>query len=183
MSKFRLAILDDYQRVALTSADWSCVQDRLMIDVFTDTISSEDALVQRLKPYTIICAMRERTKFRASLLDRLPNLKLIATTGMRNAAIDIAHANDKGIVVSGTMGKGNSTLEHIWALILATARYLVTEDRYMREGKVQWQSTLPMGFSGRTLGLVGVGGLGSQTATVSSCVAVANISDGGRFIR
>jgi 26S proteasome regulatory subunit N2 len=177
LSRLRVAILDDYQQVAFKSADWSSVQDRLAIDVFTDTLSSEDALVDRLKPYTIICAMRERTKFRASLLDRLPNLKLIATTGTRNAAIDIAHAKEKGIVVSGAKGKGDSTLEHIWALILATARYLLIEDKNMKEGKVRWQSTIPMGLSGRTLGLVGVGKLGSQTAKVCSDFIAANISD------
>jgi len=166
-SKLRVAILDDYQQVALTITDWSSVRDRLAIDVFMDTILSEDDLVKRLEPYTIICAMRERTKFRVSLLDRLPNLRLIATTGRRNAAIDITHAKEKGIVVSGAQGMGNSTLEHIWALILATARSLVIEDRNMRAGKVQWQSTIPMGLSGRTLGLVGVGGLGSRTVKIA----------------
>ena len=95
-------------------------------------------------------------------------MKLIATTGMRNAAIDIGHAKNKGIVVSGAKGKGDSTLEHIWTLILATTRYLVFEDRNVKEGKVQWQSTLPMGLYGRTLGLIGVGRLGSQTARVCS---------------
>jgi 26S proteasome regulatory subunit N2 len=127
--------------------------------------------------------MRERTKFRASLLDRLPNLKLIATTGMRNAAIDIEYAKDKGIMVSGAIGKGDSTIEHIWALILATARYLVTEDRNMKESKMQWQSTVPMGLSGRTLGLVGVGRLGSRTAKVRSYFIVANIYDEGFIVR
>lgn len=166
ISKVRVAILDDYQRVALTIADWTSLEHRLAIDVFSDTLSTEDDLVARLKPYAIICAMRERTKFRASLLDKLPNLKLIATTGPRNAAIDISYAASKGIVVSGTGGSGNSTLEHIWALILGTARHLATEDRNVKAGKEQWQSTLPIGLAGRTLGLIGVGHLGSQTAKV-----------------
>lgn len=165
-SKVRVAILDDYQRVALTSADWSSVSHQLAIDVFPDTLLSDDALVARLEPYTIICAMRERTKFSASVLDRLPNLKFIATTGMKNAAIDVKHATSKGVVVSGTGGSGNSTLEHIWALILATARHLVIEDKNVKEGKEQWQSTLPIGLAGRTLGLIGVGRLGAQTAKV-----------------
>lgn len=166
ISKIRVAILDDYQRIALTSADWSSLDHRLAIDVFSDTLLSEDALSARLQPYTIVCAMRERTKFAASLLDKLPNLKLIATTGMKNAGIDITYAASKGVVVSGTGGSGNSTLEHIWALILATARQLVIEDRNVKAGKEQWQSTLPLGLAGRTLGLVGVGRLGSQTAKV-----------------
>lgn len=167
MAKVRVAILDDYQEVALTIVDWSPIRDRLSIDVFTETLHSEDGLADRLEPYPIICAMRERTKFSASLLDRLPNLKLIATTGMRNAGIDVNHAKAKGIVVSGTSGKGNSTLEHIWALMLATARHIVHEDKNVKAGNPQWQSTIPIGLSGKSLGLLGVGRLGAQTAQVS----------------
>jgi len=163
----RLAVLDDYQHVAFTSADWTSVLRRLSIDTFPDTIADEDALAERLAPYTIICAMRERTKFPASLLDRLPNLKLIATTGMRNAGIDVAHAQRKGIVVSGTSSQGNSTLEHIWALILGTARYLAIEDANVKAGRTPWQSTIPMGLAGKTLGLIGLGNLGSRTAKLA----------------
>ncbi|KAI0931874.1 hypothetical protein AcW1_000842 [Taiwanofungus camphoratus] len=163
----RIAILDDYQNVAFTSADWSPIQDRILINSFSDTIADEDALVKRLEPYSIVCAMRERTKFSASLLDKLPNLKLIATTGMRNAGIDVAYAKSKGIEVSGTSTQGNSTLEHIWALILATARSLAIEDANVKMRKVPWQSTIPMGLAGKTLGLVGVGNLGSKTAKVA----------------
>ncbi|THH33554.1 hypothetical protein EUX98_g657 [Antrodiella citrinella] len=163
----RVAILDDYQKVAFTLADWAPLQDRVSIDVFTDTISDEDALVARLEPYSIICAMRERTKFRASLLDRLPNLKFIATTGMKNAGIDVAYAKTKGIVVSGTGGSGDSTTEHIWALILSTARYIVTEHAGVRASRQLWQSTIPVGLQGKTLGLVGVGKLGQKTAKIA----------------
>ena len=163
----KVAILDDYQRVAHTLADWSPLQGRVKTDVFIETLAEEDALVERLKPYTIICAMRERTKFPASLLDRLPNLKLIATTGMRNAGIDVAHAKSKGIVVSGTGSGGNSTLEHIWALILATARHVALEDAGIKAKRQLWQSTIPVALAGKTLGLVGVGSLGAATAKVS----------------
>ena len=163
----RIAILDDYQSVALTSADWAPLKGKVDIDVYSDTLSDEDALARRLEPYQVVCAMRERTKFTASLLDRLPNLKLIATTGMRNAGIDVAHAKARGIIVSGTGTKGNSTLEHIWALILATARYVVNEHANTRQGKPQWQTHVPMGLAGKTLGLVGLGKLGSHTAKVS----------------
>lgn len=165
-----VAILDDYQDVAFKFADWSSIRDRLSIDSFPETTADEDTLAERLKPYTIICAMRERTKFPASLLDRLPNLKFIATTGPFNAGIDIAHARSKGIVVSGTGGGGNSTLEHIWALILATARHIVIEDARVKAGAELWQVTIPMGLVGRTLGLVGVGHLGSATGKVSSSI-------------
>ncbi|KAH9937190.1 D-isomer specific 2-hydroxyacid dehydrogenase [Fomitopsis serialis] len=163
----RIAILDDYQSVALTSADWSPLQGKVDIEVYHDALADEDALVRRLEPYDIICAMRERTKFTASLLDRLPNLRLIATTGLRNAGIDVVHAKTRGIVVSGTPGGGNSTLEHIWALILATVRYVAIEDANTKQGKPQWQSTIPMGLKGKTLGLVGLGNLGSRTAKIA----------------
>lgn len=162
----RVAILDDYQSVALTSADWSPLKGKVDIDVYSDTLADEDALVRRLEPYQIICAMRERTKFTASLLDTLPNLKFIATTGMRNAGIDVAHAKTRGIVVSGTGGKGQSTLEHIWALILATARYVAFEHTNTKQGTPQWQTHVPMGLASKTLGLVGLGNLGSRTAKV-----------------
>ncbi|KAH9846820.1 D-isomer specific 2-hydroxyacid dehydrogenase [Lenzites betulinus] len=163
----KVAILDDYQNVAFKFADWSSIQSRLAIDTFPDTTADEDVLVKRLEPYTIICAMRERTKFRASLLDRLPNLRLIATTGPVNRGIDIAHAKSKGIVVSGTGGKGNSTLEHIWALLLATVRHIVVEDARTKASAVPWQSTIPMGLAGKTLGLVGVGRLGAETGRIA----------------
>lgn len=166
-TKPRIAILDDYQRVAFTAADWSSLKDHVTIDVFTETLADEDALAARLEPYQIICAMRERTKFTASLLDRLPNLKLISTTGMWNRGIDVPHAEKKGIVVSGSGGAGNSTLEHIWALILGTARYVAFEDRGVKAKRQLWQSTVPVALGGKTLGLVGVGKLGAATAKVS----------------
>ena len=164
----KVAVLDDYQRVSHTFADWSVLQGRVKVDTFTETLHDEDALVERLKPYAIICAMRERTKFPASLLDRLPNLRLIATTGMWNAGIDIPYAEKKGIVVSGSGSGGNSTLEHIWALILATARHVSFEDRGVKEKRQLWQATIPMALGGKTLGLVGAGRLGSATAKVRS---------------
>lgn len=134
--KVKVAILDDYQHAAFSSADWSLVKDRLLIDVFDETLHDEDSLVLRLEPYTIICAMRERTKFTASVLDRLPNLKLIATTGRLNRGIDVSHAKAKGIVVSGTGSRGASTLEHIWALILSTVRYIAHEHMNVVSGHV-----------------------------------------------
>ncbi|TFK41266.1 D-isomer specific 2-hydroxyacid dehydrogenase, partial [Crucibulum laeve] len=162
-----VAVLDDYQQVAFTSADWTPIRNRISIDVFTDTLGDEDALAKRLHDYEIICAMRERTKFPASLLDRLPNLRLIATTGQRNLGIDTAYAKKKGIAVSGTGGAGNSTLEHIWALILATARYIVVEHNNVKTRNPQWQTIIPFGLSGKTLGIVGVGRLGTQTAKIA----------------
>ncbi|KAG5725702.1 Glyoxylate reductase [Termitomyces sp. T112] len=163
----RVAILDDYQRVALTSADWSPLRSRVSIDVYSDTVDDDDALIRRLENYQIICAMRERTKFTAAVLDRLPHLKLIATTGMINAGIDIEHARMRGIVVSGTGSGGSSTLEHIWALILSVARNIVNDDAKVKLGNIQWQTTVPTGLHGKTLGLIGVGRLGTQTAHIA----------------
>lgn len=169
MSVIKVAILDDYQNVALNCADWSPILSRpdVSVDRFSDTLLSEDALVDRLSPYTIICAMRERTKFPASLLDRLPSLKLIATTGMKNAGIDITRARENGVVVCGTGSTGDSTLEQIWALILAVARWVPQEDAGVKAGREAWQTKIPMGLWGKTLGLIGVGRLGSSTARVS----------------
>ncbi|KAG6853583.1 hypothetical protein C0991_003107 [Blastosporella zonata] len=163
----RVAILDDYQEVALTSADWSRLQGRVSIDVYTSAVNDEDALVRCLEGYEVICAMRERTKFPASVLDRLPHLRLIATTGMRNAGIDVAHARERGIVVSGTGSGGNSTLEHIWALILAVARNIAVDNASVKLGSAKWQTTIATGLHGKILGLVGVGRLGTQTAQIA----------------
>ncbi|KAJ3779110.1 D-isomer specific 2-hydroxyacid dehydrogenase [Lentinula raphanica] len=159
-----MAILDDYQQVALTIADWSSIIDRLRVDVFTETLSDEDSLVKRLEPYEIICAMRERTKFPPSLLDRLPNLRLIATTGPLNRGIDVAYAKQKGISVSGTGGGGNSTGEHIWAMIMSVARQIAVEHTNIRNSNLRWQTVVPMGLAGSTLGLIGVGRFGGATA-------------------
>ncbi|KAF5380302.1 hypothetical protein D9757_007934 [Collybiopsis confluens] len=164
----RLAILDDYQQVALTTADWTSISNLgVQIDVFTDTLLDEDSLAKRLEPFEIICAMRERTKFLPSLLDRLPNLKLIATTGMVNRGIDVAHCKQKGILVAGTPGRGTSTVELIWALIMSVARYIVKEHINTISRNPQWQTVVPMGLSGSTLGLIGVGKLGSAIAKIA----------------
>ncbi|KAJ3883307.1 D-isomer specific 2-hydroxyacid dehydrogenase [Lentinula edodes] len=166
----RVAILDDYQQVALKSTDWSGIATRVDIDVFTETLSDEDSLAKQLEPYEIICAMRERTKFLPSLLDRLPNLryqKLIATTGRVNRSIDVDYAKKKGIFVSGTGSAGNATVEHIWALIMSVARQIVAEHINIRMGNPQWQTVVPIGLAGSTLGLIGVGRLGSATAKIA----------------
>jgi phosphoglycerate dehydrogenase-like enzyme len=172
-SKVPVAILDDYQHVAFLMADWSPIRDRITIDVFDDTIHDVELLAKRLQPYTIICAMRERTKFNAQLLDKLPNLKLIATTGMVNRGIDVQYANSKRIVVSGTGGRGDSTLEHIWALLLATVRHVAHEDANVKSASPQWQTLIPLGLAGKTLGLVGVGRLGAKTANVNICFSLS----------
>ncbi|KAK7468793.1 hypothetical protein VKT23_003294 [Stygiomarasmius scandens] len=168
----RVAILDDYQQVALKLADWSSISGRVAVEVFTDTLAEEDQIVQRLQPYEIICAMRERTKFPRSVLERLPNLRFLTTTGMVNRAIDLDCAKERQIVVSGTGGGGNATVEHIWALVMAVSRCIVTEHNNVRDGNPQWQTCIPTGLSGKTLGLIGVGRLGSATAKIAKMFAM-----------
>ena len=164
----RLAILDDYQHVALTSADWSAVKAQTEIDVFHDTLHSEDELASRLHPYTIICAMRERTKFPSTLLARLPNLKLLVTTGPHNRSIDLKAARELGITVSRTDVMRNVTVEHVWALIMATMRNVIPEHLIMKERNHVWQRSVPQSLKGRTLGLIGLGWMGARVAKVST---------------
>ncbi|HEY2734597.1 MAG TPA: D-2-hydroxyacid dehydrogenase family protein [Polyangiales bacterium] len=160
----RVAILDDYQDVALSLADWSSLAPSAKVRAFRDHVSDEAALVERLVDFDVIVAMRERTPFPRSLLHRLPKLRLLVTTGMRNAAIDVAAANERGIVVSGTDGLPYPTSEMTWALILALARNVPAEDRATRNGA--WQTSLGIGLSGKTLGVLGLGRLGTQVAKV-----------------
>jgi len=160
----RIAILDDYQDAALSLADWASLGPAVTLQAFRDTIADETRLAARLQDFEIIVAMRERTPFPASLLQRLPKLKLLVTTGMRNAAIDVKAASDRGITVCGTGMLGYPTAELTWGLIIALLRHIVPEERAMREGR--WQSRLGVGLRGKTLGLLGLGKLGAQVAAV-----------------
>jgi phosphoglycerate dehydrogenase-like enzyme len=161
MAKPHVAILDDYQGVALASADWS-LGDRVDITVFPDHIRDEAALVERLSPFEVIVAMRERTAFPESLLAQLPNLKLLITTGPFNAVIDVAAAQRLGIVVSGTGGAGAATPELTWALILAVTRGIAAEDAGVRAGR--WQLGIGPELKDSTLGIVGLGRTGPRIA-------------------
>ncbi len=161
----RIAILDDYQQVALGMADWSVLPSDSQPDVFQDHLFDEDALVARLKDYDVVMGMRERTPMPRSLLERLPNLKLLITTGMGNASFDFAAATELGIVCAGTAtGGGPSTAELAWGLMLALAKKIPREDAAVRAGK--WQLGLTESVSGKTLGIVGLGRLGTVTARV-----------------
>jgi len=164
-AKIRCAILDDYQNVALSYADWSPIADRVETQVFSEHIADENALVAALGDAQIIVIMRERTPFTASLLARLPALKLLITSGMRNASIDMDAAKSHGITVCGTGSGGSAPVELTWALILGLARHLVTENNALRESG-PWQSTVGFGLSGKRLGLIGLGKLGQKTAEV-----------------
>ena len=162
----RIAVLDDYQTVAESLADWSqlCSSDEVVF--FSDHLVSEDALAERLAGFDVVMGMRERTPFRRSLLERLPNLRLLVTTGRRNASFDIDAATDLGIAVCGTDGAGEGPTELAWGLILGIARQIPREDRVSREGT--WGATVGMGLKGKTIGCLGLGHIGSLVARVAT---------------
>jgi phosphoglycerate dehydrogenase-like enzyme len=159
--RIKIAILDDYQQVALRFADWSALGD-VDLAVLHDHVVDRDRLVQRLAPCDVICAMRERTPIDRALIARLPRLKLIVSTGRLNAAIDAQAAREAGIVVCGTRGLATSAPELTFALLLAAARHLPAEFNAMRAGG--WQTTIGRDLAGATLALVGLGGIGSAMA-------------------
>src|SRR5260370_36713321 len=126
MTKYKIAILDDYQNVALESADWSALRDRADIAVFRNHLAEPEALIERLLPFDVVCVMRERTPLLRNVIKRLPNLKLISSTGPISASIDAVAAGDHGIAVVHTGYRSDPTIEFTWALILASARNIVT---------------------------------------------------------
>ena len=160
-----VAVLDDYQAVALTVTDWSVLGDKVTVTSFQDHLADADEIVNRLDGFDVVVAMRERTPFPRSLLERLPNLKLLVTTGLKNNSFDMEAAAELGIVVSGTDLVPTSTVELTWGLILAVARDTCGEDRRTRSG--QWQQFVPLDLAGSTLGIVGLGRLGSQVADIA----------------
>jgi phosphoglycerate dehydrogenase-like enzyme len=166
MKKYKIAVLDDYQNVALDSADWSAIRERADIAVFQNHLADPDALIERLLPFDVVCVMRERTPLPRLVIERLPNLKLIASTGPVNASIDVAAAGDHGIAVVHTGYRSDPTIELTWALILASARHIVTESNSVRAGG--WQQTVGTDLRGKTLGILGLGRIGSQVARIGS---------------
>jgi len=160
----RIAILDDYQNVALKMANWSALSDRAEITVFNDHLADPSALVERLLPFDIVCVMRERTPLPREVLLHLPRLKLIASTGSRNASIDMGAAKELGITVTATGYRSSPTIEMTWALILASLRRIVHENNSIRNGG--WQESLGQDLSGKILGVVGLGNIGGQVARI-----------------
>lgn len=158
----RIAILDDYQHAALASAAWDSLDAELT--TFHSHMADTGDLVAELRPFDVIVAMRERTPFTAERFRLLPNLRLLVTTGMRNASIDVAAANAAGVTVCGTGGSPGATPELTWALIMSLVRHVPAEDRAVREGG--WQHTVGFGLRGRTLGIVGFGNIGRAVAKV-----------------
>ncbi len=158
----RVAILDDYQGVALRLADWKSLHPEVQIEAFPEHIADPDTLAKRLHTFECLVLMRERTPLRRPLIEKLPNLKLVITTGMHNASIDAAALAERGIVFCGTDGLGHSTAELTWGLILALLRNIPREDRAIRQGR--WQTTMGFGAKGKTLGIIGLGRLGTMVA-------------------
>jgi phosphoglycerate dehydrogenase-like enzyme len=160
----KIAVLDDYQGAALKLADWTAVARRAHIDVFNDHLADADAVVKRLLPYDIVCVMRERTPLRREIIERLPNLKMIASTAPRNASIDMQAAADHNVTVLHTGYFASPTVELTWALILAGARHITSEAAAVRGGG--GQQRLGDDMAHKTLGIVGLGGIGSKVAKV-----------------
>ncbi len=169
-----IAILDDYQNVALSFADWSRLKAAHQVTVIDHAFASEEAARRELQPFDVVCCMRERTAFPKSLIDALPNLKLIVTAGMRNAAIDMEAAAARGIKVCGSESGGHATAELTMGLMIALARNLHVEFANMREGR--WQTTVGRDLRGRTLGLVGLGKLGAHVARMAQAFGMKVIA-------
>lgn len=158
----RVAIIDDFTRVAKAFADWSAVETKAEVTVFTDHIADVDKLAERLKPFDVVCVMRERTAFPRKLFEKLPNLKLLVTSGMRNLSIDEKAATDHKVIVSGTDSVGFTTAEHAWAMLMAAARNLGQEEAALRKGT--WQLGVGLTLRERRLGILGLGKIGAQVA-------------------
>lgn len=156
-------MLDDYQQVALKFADWSALNAKADVTVFNDHITDEAKVIERLLPFQVICVMRERTPLNKSILSKLPNLKLIVSTGMRNASIDMNAAEELGITIKHTRYVESGAPEHTWALIMATAKHIPTEVNNFKTGR--WQTTIGVDFKGKTIGVLGLGRVGRKIAT------------------
>lgn len=165
MEKLRCAVLDDYQNVALTAADWSPVTDRVEVRTVRQHISDREELAKAVGDCEIVFIMRERTPFDAELFARLPRLRLLVTSGMHNASVDFDAAARHGVTVCGTAGSAEPPAELTWALLLGLARHLTTENDALRSGG-PWQQTVGTDLHGRRLGLLGLGRIGSRVAQV-----------------
>jgi phosphoglycerate dehydrogenase-like enzyme len=170
----RLALLDDYHGVAMQMADWASLAPRVEIVSLSRHIADIDALLQQLARFDAVVAMRERTPLPRAVLERLPDLRLIVTTGMWNASIDVACATERGIQVCGTGDAGHATAELTLGLMLSLARQIPHEERALRNG--QWQVRLGSGLRDKTLGVLGLGNLGRQVSTLARAFGMTVIA-------
>jgi phosphoglycerate dehydrogenase-like enzyme len=169
-----IAVLDDYQNVALSLADWSVLDGRASVAVFNDHLADPDAVVARLQSFDIVCVMRERTPMTRAIIERLPRLRLIASTALRNASIDLEAAAEHGVEVMHTGYSSTPTIELTWALILASARNLVAENASLRAGG--WQRFVGDDLAGRTLGVLGLGNIGGAVARIGKAFGMEVIA-------
>jgi phosphoglycerate dehydrogenase-like enzyme len=171
----RLGILDDYQGVAPSLGPWDRLPKEMTVEVFRDTVTDPEALVRRLSPFDALVIMRERTPFPRALIERLPKLRLLVTTGARNRSVDMEACAERGITVCGTPSVGHPTVDLTWGLILCLARGIPAQERSLREGR--WQG-MPLGVTleGRTLGVMGLGNLGSRVAKVGAALGMEVIA-------
>ena len=160
----QVAVLDDYQNVAWTMADWTQLGDRAVVTVFNDHLDDPEALVARLEPFDIVCVMRERTPLPRAIIERLPRLKLVVSTGRRNVSIDVAAATERGVPVARTGYSSDPTIEFTWALILATARHIAAENASLRAGG--WQRCIGADLRGANLSVLGLGNIGAEVARI-----------------
>jgi phosphoglycerate dehydrogenase-like enzyme len=170
----RIAVLDDYQQVARRMADWSVLDGRAEVTVFHDHLVDPDAVIERLKPFAVVCVMRERTPMTRAILSALPYLKLICSTALRNASIDTEAAKELGIEIRHTAYTAHGAAELTWALILGVLRHLPAEANSVRAGG--WQVKVGGDLEGRTLGVVGMGKLGSRVAAVAKAFGMTVIA-------
>ena len=175
MPRTRCAILDDYQNVALTVTDWSKVAADLDIKVFSQHLGGADNVIKALQGFTIVCAMRERTAFPRAVIEKLPDLKLLITTGARNASIDVAAAKERGVVVCGTPSTGSPTAGIAIGLMLELTRRIGYENARMKAGQL-WQTTIGVDLEGMTLGVLGLGKLGTRTAAIAKAFGMKVIA-------
>src|SRR6478609_5616708 len=162
--RFSIAVLDDYQNVAISFADWSALDGRATVTVFNDHLADSDAVVERLQPFDVVCVMRERTPMTRTIIERLPKLRMIASTGSQNASIDLKAAEERGVQVVHTGYTSAPTIELTWALILGSARNLVAENASLRSGG--WQQSVGDDMAGRTLSVLGLGNVGGAVAQI-----------------
>jgi phosphoglycerate dehydrogenase-like enzyme len=171
----RLAILDDYQDVALGLGPWDRLPPELAVEAFRDHLADPEAVAERLRPFDAVLVMRERTPFPRALIERLPNLRLLVSTAERNRSVDVAACAERGITVCGTPSAGSPTVDLTWGLILSLARGIPAQERALREGR--WQPLRPgVGLEGKTLGVIGLGRLGSRVARVGTALGMRVIA-------
>lgn len=175
MTRLRCAILDDYQNVALKLADWSQLKDRVDVTVFDQPFGSNEQTIAALGDFEIVCAMRERTPFPRAVFEALPKLKLLITSGLRNAAIDLEAAKARDVVVCGTGMVGNPTAGVTIGLMLELTRKIGFENARMKAGAL-WQATVGEDVGGKTLGVIGLGKLGSQVAGIGRALGMKTIA-------